>query len=214
MTIFYPDVSGFQRGISFNGADVACIKATEGTSFFNSDYFPALIRAVSSGTFPFAYHFLHAGNATAQAEFCFSKVGVLPLMLDVEETTGSMPGVEDVTVFVDSYRKLGGIVWLCYLPRWYYQKIGSPNLAPLVSRGLLLVSSTYTAYTDAGTGAGWQPYGGMTPVIWQYTNKKSWNGFLVDDNAYRGTLPQLISLIVTGKADSIVTDIVLVLGAS
>jgi Glycosyl hydrolases family 25 len=188
VTIYYPDISGFQAGISLKGALVVAVKATEGTGYLNPDYARARSDAATNGTFVFAYHFLHQGSAAAQAAWCHSNVGKTPLMLDVEVTGTSTPTVADVTAFVDAYRRLGGIVYLTYLPHWYWQgNLGAPSLAPLSAQGLLLVSSSYTGYTDADSGIGWQPYGGMTPIVWQYTDSLVFNGTPVDFNAFRGS---------------------------
>ena len=197
MSIFYPDVSAFQAGVKFTGAPVACIKATEGTGWLSGDYTPAVGRAHAAGVMPFAYHFLHAGNAAAQAAWCHAHVGTTPLMLDWEATSGSNPGVADATGFIDAYRAAGGVCNLAYLPHWYWQgTIGSPSLAPLAQRKVGLVSSAYTAYSDSG--AGWVGYGGLDPVIWQYTDKQSFNGQPCDFNAYRGTADQLRAAIAGG----------------
>ena len=45
MTIYYPDISSYNTGVSLNGAPAVCIKVTEGTSYVNPDYSPALGRA-------------------------------------------------------------------------------------------------------------------------------------------------------------------------
>lgn len=197
MTVHYPDISAYQAGIPVSGPAV-CIKATEGTGWANKDYGPALARARAAGTFAFAYAFLHAGNAQAQAGFCHQVAGGTPLMLDFEPTTGSRPGMGDAIAFLDEYRRLGGVCHLTYLPRWYWEQIGRPSLAPLAGRGHGLVSSNYTYYTDDPAGAGWAPYGGMAPQVWQYTAQKYWNGQPVDFNAYRGTLVNLIALVTGG----------------
>ena len=188
MTIYYPDISSYQAGIDLKGALAVAVKGTEGTSYLNPDYARAKSDAAANGTFFFAYHFLRQGPAAAQAAWSHSQVGKTPLMLDVEVTGTSTPTLADATAFVDAYRKLGGIVYLVYLPRWYWQaNLGSPSLAPLSTRGLLLVSSSYTSYTDADSGIGWQPYGGMTPIVWQYTDALVFNGIPVDFNAFRGS---------------------------
>jgi hypothetical protein len=188
VTIYYPDISDYQAGIGLKGALAAAVKATEGTDYLNPDYARAKSDAAANGAFFFAYHFLHQGSAAAQAAWSYGNVGKTPLMLDVEVTGTSTPSVADTTAFVDAYRKLGGIVHLTYLPHWYWQaNLGSPSLAPLSTRGLLLVSSSYTTYTDADSGIGWQPYGGMTPIVWQYTDALVFNGIPVDFNAFRGS---------------------------
>lgn len=205
MTIFYPDVSSAQEGISTKGVPAICVKATEGTGYTNPDYRRAMDDANKNGVFNFAYHFMHAGNGAAQARYCHSVVGSSPLMLDVEPSKlGGNPSVADAQDFADEFRKLGGVIYLVYLPHWYWGEapqnggLGSPSLAGLSKRGLLIVSSAYpAAYSD--NGEGWQPYGGITPTIWQYTSTHSFNGFKCDFNAFQGTLDQLKSIARTGK---------------
>ena len=43
---------------------------------------------------------------------------------------------------------------LLYLPKWYWQSLGSPSLAPLIELGLLLVSSNYTTSQQLGARLG------------------------------------------------------------
>jgi GH25 family lysozyme M1 (1,4-beta-N-acetylmuramidase) len=188
VTIFYPDIASFQSGISLAGALAVCAKVTQGTNYANPFYAAFRAEAAAHGALFVAYHFLMAGNAAAQAVYCHQQNGATPLMLDFEPTNGSNPTLADAAAFIDEYRKLGGVVWLVYLPRWYWGgTLKSASLKPLSDRGMLLVSSAYVAYTDANSGLGWQPYGGMTPTVWQYTDKLSFNGRSVDFNAYRGT---------------------------
>jgi peptidoglycan hydrolase-like protein with peptidoglycan-binding domain len=199
MTIFYPDVSDYQAGISFAGCAIAMVKATEDTGYTNPDYTAAKARAAEAGAFFCAYHFLHAGNGAAQASYAYSKVGSgVPLMIDCESTTGSSPQISDVVAFVNQYRALGGTVYLLYLPHWYWSgDQGSASLAPVSDLGMLLVSSDYTTYSD--TGAGWAAYGGMTPVIWQYTSSATLNGVTnVDMNAFQGTLASFETAVTGG----------------
>jgi Glycosyl hydrolases family 25/Putative peptidoglycan binding domain len=201
MTIFYPDVASFQAGVSFSGVPIAMVKATEGTNYTNPDYGPAKIRAQEAGAFFCAYHFLQAGNGAGQADHAFSVVGSTPLMLDMETETlngiTSRPSVADAVNFVSRYRAQGGVINLLYLPRWYWASLGSPSLAPVIELGLLLVSSNYTSYSDSGPG--WESYGGMVPVIWQYTDDATLHGVNgVDFNAYRGNLAEFQSQVTAG----------------
>jgi hypothetical protein len=201
MTIRFPDISGHQAGIPLDGGGAVIVKATEGTGYTNPDYVPAKARAASAGAFLIAYHFLHAGGAAAQAAHCHAVAGSVPLMLDMEEALpdGGLPTVPDAVAFTDAYRKLGGVIHLLYLPHWYWQRIGSPPLAPLADRGLSLVSSNYTGYSDDGPG--WASYGGMTPAIWQYTSSATFNGWHpIDMNAFKGTTDMLITLATGTKA--------------
>lgn len=164
----FPDIFSGQAGISLKGALAVITKATEGTGYVNPDYAAAKSRAASSGTFFAAYHFLHAGNAAAQAAHAFAVVGAgVPLMVDFEPTKGSNPQLTDAADFIDAYRRAGGVCHLLYLPRWYWQQVGGPSLEPFITRGMALVSSDYTTYSDADNAPGWQPYGGMTPAVWR-----------------------------------------------
>jgi hypothetical protein len=212
MTLFYPDISSAQAGMDLAGALAVAVKATEGTSYVNPDYARAKANATTHGTYFTAYHFLHAGGGSAQAAHAHQVAGRTPLMIDVEAEGASRPGTADVVEFIDAYRKAGGVTHLCYLPHWYWQSIGSPSLKPLADRGMVLVSSAYTTYTDAAGGTGWQGYGGMTPQVWQYTDRLHLNGHDVDFNAFRGshggdqsgaavaaTLAEFRSVAETGK---------------
>jgi Glycosyl hydrolases family 25 len=186
MTIHFYDVSHYNAGFKPSGPTMA--KATEGTAMVDASY-AANEAATLAGGWPFcAYHFLDAGvDVKAQAAHAFSVIGTTPAMLDVERGTGGNPTLGEVTSFVDAYRALGGIMHLIYLPHWYWQDTwGSPSLQPLINRGLSLISSNYTTYSD--TGPGWAPYGGMTPAIWQYTSTP------LDTNAFKGTVDELAAL--------------------
>lgn len=171
----------------------------------------------------------------SQAQFCFNIVGRhVPLMLDFEGFAsgaklsnghtagagskdkfaklkrkldwlfgGSFPSMSTALAFVDAFRQLGGICYVLYLPQWYWQQIGSPSLSGFVARGMVLVSSNYSGYSDHGPG--WAPYGGMTPMIWQYTStgpgtyNTDWNAFKGSGGDVSQTVAELESVWTTGK---------------
>lgn len=201
MTLYYPDISGYQGSIDLSGVPAACAKATEGAGYASPAYAAQKVAAAKAGAFFFAYHFLHHGNAPAQALWCRSKAPGVPLMLDFEPAGSSAPTLADAVAFISAYRAAGGACWLAYLPHWYWLQLGlgAPDLKPLRDLGMLLVSSAYPGAYPGDHGSGWQPYGGMSPVIWQYSSSQALHGQRVDYNAYRGTLPQLESLVRTGK---------------
>jgi hypothetical protein len=186
MTLHFHDVSNFQPNYTPTGPTIA--KATEGTDFVDN-MFASNRQLTEAGGWPFiGYHFLRHGNVQAQVTHAISVVGNgQPLMLDVETAVdGSVATLADVLLFMDLYAQQsgGGRVTLVYLPEWYWSgHIGSPDLTPIAQRGAALISSDYTPYTD--NGPGWQPYGGMTPVLWQWTSTP------LDTNAYKGTQDQL-----------------------
>ena len=193
MTIKYHDVS------HYNGAYVptgpTCAKATEGSTFVDPQYDGIRRRTLAGGWAFLPYHFLHHGNIDAQVDHTFSVVGHQPLMLDVESEKDTPDStLADVYAFADRWKAVTGqLVTLAYIPHWYWSgHWGSPSLAGLKSRGIGLVSSNYTTYSD--TGPGWAGYGGITPVIWQYTSTP------IDTNAFKGTTAELANLWANGTA--------------
>lgn len=211
MTLQYPDVSNFQGNMALQAGTPACFaKATEGTGYADPYYAHYKAEAARVGALFGGYHFLHAGNGAGQAQFCFQHVGAgIPVMIDQEPTGSSNPTVQDSLDFAAEFRTLGGICVLNYLPRWYWVSLGSPSLLPLASAGLALVSSSYPSGGYSDTGPGWQAYGGVAPVIWQYTDAQSYSGQPVDFNAFRGTVAELEALLLgdtmqwTDKIDGI-----------
>ena len=130
-------------------------------------------------------------------------------MVDVEtEPTYSPPSnptLQQNIEFVQHFRQLGGVVYLDYLPEWYWSSAWhSPDLTPLKDLGLVLVSSDYSGYS---TGGGWRAYGNMTPVIWQYSSHVPLHGQLVDFNAFLGSgthdvatlVEEFKAVVTTGK---------------
>lgn len=190
MTIFFPDISSYEAGLTIQPGTVAVVaKAAEGTYYQDAQYQNFKAQAAHVGAVFSAYHFLKAGNGAGQADYCHAMVGSTPVMLDVETEGTSKPTVADCAAFIARMRALGGRVWGAYFPQWFWQQVGG-NLASL---GVAIVSSNYTAYSD--TGPGWTPYGGVTPVIWQYTDKQPYGGQTMDFNAYKGTVAALAALI-------------------
>jgi glycosyl hydrolase family 25 len=208
MALRFNDVSHYQGNYQPHGPTIA--KATEGTSFVDDRYSTNRSRTLAGG-WPFAgYHFLTTQSASAQARHAHATIGSTPAMLDVETGTTGNPSLSLTLAFIDAYRSLGGVLHLVYLPKWYWSGAwGSPSLKPLIDRGMALISSQYTTYSDDGPG--WNSYGGMKPAIWQYTSTP------IDTNAFKGTQAALGDLFREGphvaltKADGVTvfnTDII------
>jgi hypothetical protein len=194
MTIVFPDVSNHNRGLKIQpGTVFVWAKASEGTTFKDDTYQDFKAQAAAVGAHFGAYHFLHAGNGAAQADFALSIVGPdVPLFIDVEPIApNSYPTLADVEAFRARYRARGGKCWLMYYPKWYWSQQGSPSLT---KAGLKLIASGYPAgYSDGD--ANWNPYGGLTPVQWQFSNDYEYAGLRVDFNAYKGTIEQFLTVI-------------------
>lgn len=212
MTIFGPDISSFERGVNVRALTdpFILLKTTEGTYYVDADYAAFLAQAQASGKLAVPYHFVTTQDPDEQALFIAAHIGdkALPLMLDVEPQTqtGSRPTVAMVAALIDRCRARGLNPRLVYLPRWYWEQLGSPTLAALSGRGQGLISSAYPGgggYPGDGA-AGWLPYGGMAPLLYQYTDAAVEGGQKLGDmNAFRGTVAQLAAFL--GAAASTTT---------
>lgn len=201
MTIFYGDFASFQKGVRLDGTVAACIKATQGTWYANPEYRATVQEANRNRAFVFAYHFLEHGNGRGQAEWYVRTRNHMrrPVMVDVEKVPGKAnPTIQDLVDFVEGVRHFGGLCHLVYLPKWYWRdNLASPDLTWFRKYQLRLVSSEYTTYHD--NGPGWQPYGGMYPQIWQYSNNFNMHGIHCDFNAFKGTVSDLQLMAQNGE---------------
>lgn len=188
-TIFFPDVSNHNRGLVIQpGTVFLWAKASEGTNDTDNTYEGFKAQAASVGAGFGAYHYLHAGNGAAQADFAFGIVGPgVPLFVDVEPEDTSYPTVTDVVAFATRYKALGGLCEAMYYPKWYWTNQGSPDLS---QTGLQLIASGYSGYSD--TSANWDPYGGLTPFQWQFSDNYEYGGMQIDFNAFKGSLDQYL----------------------
>ena len=206
MTIFGPDISSYEHGVNVRALTDPFIlmKVTEGTYYVDADYQAFLAQAQATGKLAIPYHFVTTQDPGAQARFIAAHIGdkSLPLMLDFEpqSQTGSRPTVAQLAALVDACLAEGLRPRLCYVPRWYWQQLGSPTLAPLAVRNQGLISSAYPGGSGypGDSAAGWQSYGGMTPLLYQYTDAAYEGGQKLGDmNAYRGTIAQLAAFLGT-----------------
>jgi sarcosine oxidase delta subunit len=210
VTIFGPDISSYEHGVNVTDLTdpFVMLKCTEGTYYADADYSRWLAQAKASSKLAIAYHFVRDDeSAVAQAQWMKQHIldASLPVMLDVETEGSSKPTAQFIAELADAMSQLGLRVKLAYLPRWYWEQVGSPDLTPLANRGIGLVSSAYPArggqspsvgYADSGGdgGTGWGPYGGVRPVLWQFTDS-GLEQQKMDFNAFRGTITELAALL-------------------
>ena len=188
MTVKYYDVSSYQGQMQVPADATAIVaKATEGTYYQDSEYNWFKQQAASRGI-PFSgYHFLKSeSDPFQQAQYYHAFAGNTPCMVDVETSGSSLPTLNQTLKFIEALKGLGGHVWGVYMPRWFWSQVGG-DLGLLKASGAVLISSNYTSYSD--TGPGWEPYGGATPTMWQYTSSP------IDTNAFKGTADQLAAII-------------------
>ena len=214
MTLYLVDISKYQAGLSIaevKSEGFSAVLARSSTGYDGGSkggqFATFSSQATTAGILVGAYHFLYPhGQVTIkhQADVCASAIGdtSIPVMVD-HEPDGSgapTPSVTDALDFANSMRSHGYRVPLWYLPHWVWQDhLGSPKLP--TDTGMRLVSSDYVSGSGYAStlypgdnGAGWDAYGGQTPVIWQFTDAAKVAGQLVDADAYKGSLSELTTL--------------------
>jgi Glycosyl hydrolases family 25 len=202
------DISSYEHGLRIQDLrDCAGVlaKCSEGTYYGDLDYDGWRIAATQAGKLFVAYDFVRADEPPdAQAAWIAAHIvdTALPLMLDVETEGSSRPTFPQVLALVHACVARGLRPRLAYIPRWYWAQIGSPDMSELNTLGVGLISSAYPntsisvaeqdyAAVGGDSGVGWQPYGGVNPMLWQYSDHVGDGGYILDMNAWRGALPSL-----------------------
>jgi GH25 family lysozyme M1 (1,4-beta-N-acetylmuramidase) len=168
------------------GIEFVLIKSSEGSSFVDSAFAANLAEARAAGLLVGAYHYVRSNASAADQVANVARVVPrdVPVIPDVEANSGGMGLVRE---FVDRLRGAAYRVPLLYLPRWYWQQIGSPSLAGLPP----LWSSRYPDNVVGALG-----YGGLSVAVLQFTSSVRIAGHApLDANAYRGTREQLAAFL-------------------
>lgn len=225
MTIFGPDIYNGQAGLvlaRLTKASFVIAKTTEGTYYQDKSYQSWRRQAQSAGTLFAWYHFLTRENVQAQVANTKANVGdaSLPGMLDIESAYGYSPTLQQVLDYIDAAHAAGLRLTLAYLPRWFWQQWGGPDLKPLRDRGMHIVNSSYPG--GQGTPdqiypgdhySGWQGFGGSPVQLVQFTDQGLDAGIRMDWNAFPGDIDTLRALFYgapEGGTDVNLTDTVTV----
>lgn len=202
MTLYGPDISKWQAGLIPPPDPHIGFGMCRASIGENTD--PVIGNALAwakQHAVPFAaYHFVYTISnhpADDQAATFHGAVGgdtTIYAMLDWESDGSQQPDFDDVVAVAEAIRALGHRCALVYTGQWYWSSKGSPTMA---GHGLDLIDSSYgsnavgspTERYDAqggDSGEGWTPYGGLTPVIWQFGSQIEWGNQTLDFNAYKG----------------------------
>lgn len=195
------------------GIEFVFIKSSEGSGFIDPAFTANLNEARSAGLLVAAYHYVRS-NATAAAQVANVARVVpkdVPVIPDVEANSGGVALVRDI---VAGLRGAGYTVPLTYLPRWYWQQIGSPSLAGLP--GLWssrypdnVVGSIADEYADVPSSY-WTGYGGLGVTVLQFTSSARVAGHQpLDANAFNGTREQLAAVLGNQEDDMQPSDLVI-----
>jgi GH25 family lysozyme M1 (1,4-beta-N-acetylmuramidase) len=202
------DVSGYQGDVDWSAAAVAgvqfaYVKATEGTYYFDSTYFPEQYDgSYDAGLVRGAYHFAIPSNSTgaAQADYFVAHGGgwsadghTLPGMLDLESNPyGAMcyglsrsQLVGWLASFDGEYQRLTGRMPVLYTNAyWWDTCVGASSVA---DQDPLAIANYGVSYPSLPSG-GWPFY-----TVWQYTDH---NALGVDGDVFNGSRQQLLTLVI------------------
>lgn len=208
MPVFGLDISHHQDlGLDLaqcrrEGIEFVFIKATEGANFVDSEFAANLAEARAARQLVAAYHYVRSSAAASDQVAWIARFipRDVPVILDVEANSGGIALTRDM---VNRLRAVGYAVPLLYLPRWYWQQIGSPSLAGLPplwsSRYPDNVVGTLSSEWAQAPASYWTGYGGLDVAVLQFTSSARIAGHQpLDANAYRGTRAQLAALLGGG----------------
>lgn len=207
MVLFGLDVSRWQGNNPHHGHAAAqgvsfCIcKSTQGNSWLDPKWGVNLAkcRAAYGDDFVAAYHYVEGSDSAAsQVEWIKQHVPrTVAVIPDVEDGSGGVALLRDIVALL---RAAGYRVPMIYLPRWYWQQIGSPSLAGLPP----LWSSRYPdnqqgtildEYADVPARY-WDGYGGLPVAMLQFSSSGIVASYgPLDLNAFRGTKAELKQLL-------------------
>ena len=206
MTLYGIDVASYQAGLNLaevkaEGFDFIIAKASQGSGYVDPSWVAFRDGANANDLILVAYHYVTLDPAAGQADNLVGAVSdtSIPVMLDFEAGSGDL---DNFWAVADAITASGAHVALSYIPRWYWQEIGSPDLTGVPG----LVASDYvsgTGYASAlypGDDSGfWTGYGGVDPVILQFTDAAQVAGQRVDADAFVGTAEELQQLLTAGE---------------
>lgn len=203
MTIFGPDISNNNGVVDIgqvqaDGLQFVFAKVSEGVGF-RDGYWPRTrdwcheLSLIVAG-----YHYVNTDDAQRQADTFVAQLGdaTIPAMLDFENGSGDIANFWAVH---DAIQGRGVNVALSYIPRWYWQQIGRPDISTVPG----LIQSGYGA-DEPGTvadlypgddSASWAGFGGRAVDILQFTQRALIAGQRLDCNAFRSSVDEFRTLL-------------------
>lgn len=207
MTLFGVDISNNNdgsrntvdlQGIVNAGIDWIEAKVSEGANFKDKDWARTRDFCAANGVPCIGYHFVTNDNPAAQAKNFVANGGGVNVMLDFEAVP-SLTYINQFWAVVQAFADKGVTTRLSYIPHWYWQRIGSPDLTGVPG----LIASNYVTGTGYASqlypgdnSPRWFAYGNAAPAILQYSSQAIVaNLQTCDANAFRGTRDQLLQLL-------------------
>lgn len=212
MTVFGLDMSEWQplsldlAAMRREGVEFIILRGGQGTRVDRA-FAQRVGQARAAGMLTAAYWFLDARvSVAAQVATAVATVPRgMPIIPDVEPDGSSNPSLSMTRQFIDGVRAAGYTVPMTYLPRWYWQQLGSPDLSSLPP----LWSSRYPDNTQRTLGAAldavpvsyWTGYGGLNVAMIQMSSSASVAGYApLDANVHPSTRDDVARLFGLGGA--------------
>ncbi|WP_237112569.1 glycoside hydrolase family 25 protein [Mycobacteroides abscessus] len=195
--------------VKTEGFQFVWAKVSEGPTFVDSFWPSTRDWCGRIGLLLAGYHYIREGDTQAQADNLISHLGdvSIPVMLDFEQGSGD---IENFWAVKDAIEARGAVVCLSYIPRWYWQQIGEPDISgvPGLIQSSYVGGSGYASTLYPGNDSPlWTGYGGKDVDILQFTDHALIAGKHLDANAYRAPLDHLESLLdTTRKGDGFSTS--------
>jgi GH25 family lysozyme M1 (1,4-beta-N-acetylmuramidase) len=222
MTVFGWDASHYDWGrgpmnvASAVNAGVSFMthKATEGTSYTDTQYDNAAARA--RGVVPLfgAYHVLHSGSVNTQVDHFLSMLssaspwwqdGPFLVQLDCERWPTDFPSASAIRAWCDRFVAVTGGTHrpIVYASAGQYgNSLAGVDYPLWNARYPSSRAASFRSLYPGDAGSGWAAYSGQVPAIWQYTSSATIGSQpTCDANAYRGTLAELRALTLMKGPD-------------
>ncbi|QIS01000.1 hypothetical protein F5X71_00440 [Nocardia brasiliensis] len=208
MTVWGVDISSWQAGIRLDrvaaeGFSAVIAKATQGDYYASPEYARQKLDALGNRLRFMAYHYVDGNTGAVEQVDQYERVEPdrrVPVMLDHEDNSGGADVLRDVHA---EFVRRGYAVALIYIPRWYWDRIGRPDLSglpPIMASSYGSDQPGYASSLYPGDGSpGWAPYGGNDVAVLQFTQRARVAGLLIDAWAYRGTPAALNALFSAGS---------------
>jgi hypothetical protein len=202
MTIFGPDISNNNGRVDIDrvadeGFDFVFAKVSEGSGFRDGYWAATRDACARRGLICVGYHYVKTDNADAQAACFANNGGGDKVMFDFEANSGN---INNFWACVQAFNRRGIEVVLSYIPHWYWQQIGSPDISNIPG---LLIQSSYVSGSGGAASAMypgddsrmWAGFGGKNVDILQFTDAAHIAGMNMDANAFRGSKAELASAL-------------------
>ncbi|BCP41416.1 hypothetical protein MINTMi27_15090 [Mycobacterium intracellulare] len=195
-------IPGFIAQVVKEGFSFVEMKCTQGSGFMDPCYTTVAAACKDNNILMIPYHYADESDPKSQARNCKAAIGNLNyVMIDFEKVDSNQNPtltIDQLWALIDAMKAEGITTFFNYLPHWYWERLGSPD----ISKATDLISSSWvsgTGYASVlypGPGwNGWLPYGGASPVILQFTNQAQVAGMTVDADAFQGAIDDLKALL-------------------